>query len=67
MSKQNPHACRAFDAPFPVHGGGEYISSGRDLASAEPQATPAEAPVAATPPTTSNNESAARRGNKRQE
>lgn len=59
MSKHNPHACRALDAPFPVHGG-HYTSTGRDLARAEP-------PAAEAPPATADTHSAARSGKKQRE
>lgn len=63
MTKHNPHACTALDAPFPVHGG-HYISTGRDLRRVEPQAEPAPA---AEPAATTESDTAARRGSKKRE
>ena len=60
MTKHNPHACTALDAPFPVHGG-HYTSAGRDLLRVEPPAAPAVTEPEPEP------EPAARRGSKKRE
>jgi hypothetical protein len=65
MNKPNPHACTAFDMPFPTRGG-EYVSTGRDIARVKPE--PAQPPEALVEPSNAiDTESAARRGKKREE